>query len=340
MVRAVSLFSGSTASCLATEIVANEPGVDEIILLTFRSPFFDRYEEVKELADELWPELKFRSKSIKKETGEIGRTIRESNGGLKVETFCTRCRVSLLESGRNFLTQAEADFLVTGEIPGRRGLDVDSFKVIDAEAGVSGLVFRPLSAQKLPSTIPESNGWVRESLSVDERDGGTEELLQSLVSDYGMGGSRHYSASDRCKLTEPEYRERLRDLVEESRFNANDLKLLDFTKYYKIDSDTRVVLGVDGQEKYSLHDYFLPKDLRMYLPCNKGPMALVRSEWQSKTQERIDQIVETAAKIIAANGEVGIREMVPVNYRFEHEDGTSRTTVRPLERGELEGFQV
>ncbi|MBS3812551.1 hypothetical protein KGY64_01855 [Candidatus Bipolaricaulota bacterium] len=337
MVRVVLLFSGSAASSLATEITLEIDVIDEVVLLSFRSPFFENYDRVKEIANRNWPELVFRSKSIKKETEDIGNLGCEMDGDGKPSSFCVSCRKSMLESGRNFLQQVGGDFLVTGEILGNHGVGLRQIKRIDIGAGVSGLVLRPLSSALLPVTVPEDRGWVESGYDLTAS---SSERLETLLDEYGLSQDGYFTAESRCKLTRSRYRKRLEDLLQEPDFNANDLRLLDFDYYYKLRPDTKIVLGVGSEEKHELHDYFLPKDLRIYLPCHEGPMALVRSRWDSKTDGQIERIVELAARITVANSEVSEGREIPVNYRFEHDEGTHRRSVRSIEQGDIEGFLI
>jgi len=334
MVRAVSLFSGSVASCLSTEILANEPEIDDIILLAFRSPYFEKHDRIKELAARIWPSKNFRSKSIKRETEAIGRSGCNKKCSANSDPFCVCCRISMLKSGRSFLNQIGADFLVTGEVLDKRGIDLQSMECIDKSAGARGLVFRPLSAELLPNTLPEEKGWVGPGLDMTVTE---DRKLDRLATRFGLEESTTISSDDRCRLKESRYRRRLRDLLKESNFNANDLRLLDFDYYYKVRGETKVVLGMDGQEKYDLHDFFLPNDLRLYLPCHPGPMALVRSRWDSKSTSQLENIVDLAARITVTKSAVKKKD-IPVNYRFEHEDGTYRTYVSPLAEADLEQF--
>ncbi len=337
MVRAVSLFSGSATSCLATEITLKAEAVDKVVLLSFRSPFFENYDGVKEIAGKNWPELVFRSKSIKKETEDIGKFGCEMDDGAERQPFCVYCRKAMLESGKNFLEQLGADFLVTGDILDNQGVGLSQIKRIDSGAGVSGLVFRPLSSALLPVTVPEDRGWVGPGYDVSAS---SKDRVHSMLDRFGLGRDGYLSAERRCKLTRPRYRKRLEDLLEEPDFNSNDLRLLDFDYYYKLRPDTKIVLGVDSEEKHRLHDYFLPKDLRIYLPCHEGPMALVRSRWDSKSGGQIERIVDLAARITVAKGEVEEGREVPVNYRFEHDEGTNRRSVEALEQGDIKSFLI
>lgn len=331
MREAVALFSGSLSSSLSTEIAVNHCKIDRVILLTFRSPFFGHYEEIKNIANSLWPECQFRSKSIKRRTESIA-----SSGGVSLsgtDSFCTRCRFALLKTGAEFLDRVGGDFLVSGETANLRDeCWAETLVKIERGAGVEGLVFRPLSPN-MNNSLPERKGWVPSEIDLEASG---EDSLKALAEKLDLGkGSEYYGAGTRCKLTSPRYQERLNDLVEEEGFNVNDLSLLDFEDYYKIPPDTKLVLAKSPEEKRELHNYFLPRDLRFYLPTYRGPMGLVRSDWDGKSEKALEEVVDLAARIIVAKSEVDGGVRIPVNYRFEHDNETYSLEVPPLESRKL-----
>ena len=332
MAEVVSLYSGSLASSVATELAVNYGDLDRVVILTLRSPFFDGFERIKGIAERLWPDSKFRSKSIKKETDRIGAFDGKSEDGSR--SYCHRCQKILLETGRDFVSQIDADFLVSGELVGKRAEDALE---IDREIGLEGLVFRPLSAGKLPDSHPEKMSVIPGG---KELTSAKEEIRNDLEVRLGDDELEFLSAEERCKLTRCRYRKRLKDLMREDSFNVNDLNLLDFEDYYKIPPDTKVVLGQGSEGKRELHNYFLPRDLRFYLPTREGPMALVRSRWKSRPENQLGEIVKLAARITAGRGEVGEKDKVDVNYRFEHENETYSIQVTPLEGDRLKDFRL
>ncbi|MFW6104210.1 MAG: hypothetical protein ACOC6I_00030 [Candidatus Bipolaricaulota bacterium] len=339
MPEAVSLFSGSLSSSISTELVVKNSRLERVIILNLRSPFFDHYDRIKELATELWPNTQFRSKSLKRKTKYIGafdeKEIPEKN------SYCSRCKVTLLRTGKNFLEQVGADFLVSGEVAGvntETNVGMNGFSKIDKLAGVEGLVYRPLASSNVFESLPKEEKWVSPRARELE---GNENNLDVMLEKWGLGNEENFfNAEERCKLTKPRFRSRLKDLMEEEGFNVNDLSLLDFDSYYKIPPDTKVVLGKGSEEKRELHNYFLPKDLRVYLPTCEGPMALVRSRWRKKSNSSLRKAIKLAARITASKSCVGKDECVPVKYRFEHDNETYRMDVFPLDRSKLDNLRL
>lgn len=326
MAKAVVLFSGSLASIIATELV-REAGIEELRLLHFRSPFFRDYEPVKELARSLWA-LPFRSQALKREFHELSSF---ADGASIPSRTCLNCRRLMLRKGLRYMKRIGADFLVTGEILGKRGLGPTELAELDRAAGGEGLILRPLSARLLPETLPERAGWVERArlLALEEGEDGLSEIAMSL------GLKAHgFPAEERCKLTQPCFGQRLRDLLHEKDFTMNSLELLEFPLYFKEPPDVKIVLGLSDEEKRRLQTFFLPEDLRVYVPTQEGPMALVRANWGEKTEEDIERIIELAARIAATHAKVK-GERVRANYRFESKSETFCINVAPLPPQEL-----
>jgi len=333
MAKAVVLFSGSLASIVATELVMEEEGVEEVKLLHFRSPFFRDYELIKELALGLW-NASFRSQSLKKEFHELSSF---DHGPYELRLSCLGCRRLMLRKGLRFMKRVGADFLVTGEVLGRHGLGLLELEEVARQAGAEGLVLRPLSARLLPETLPEREGWVRRERLLAFQEGGGNGL-RPLAEELGVA-VEDFPAERRCKLTQPHFGTRLEDLLREKNFTMNSLELLEFPLYYKKPPDVKIVLGLDDEEKRRLQTFFLPEDLRIYVPVHEGPMALVRANWEEKSSKDIEEIIELAARIAVAHAPVKGGK-VQTNYRFENRSETFRINVSPLPPHELRKYYV
>ena len=227
------------------------------------------------------------------------------------------------------MERIQADFIVTGERVGHHGLFEAEMSRITEDLGIGGLVLRPLSAQRLPLTRPEIEGWVdRDSLgdlTADE-----DERLGEFAQMLGFPADVSLDCNCRCKLTRPGFGERLENLFEEEGFTLNALKLLDFALYYKYPPDVKIALATNEEEKRLLQSFFLPQDLRVYLPTHRGPMTLVRTQWQEKSAAEVKKIIELASRITATHSEAAQLPTIQVSYRFENDDETSRLMVCPF----------
>jgi len=326
MSKAVALISGSLASLVAARLVLNEPEVSAVKLLHFRSPFFRDYEQSKALARRFFRDS-FRSQSVKKDFKEL--TNIPEQGSYTIKHCCTGCRQLMLRKAWRYMKKVGADFIVSGEIVGMRGLAAADVTRLTEQVGLAERVIRPLSAQHLPPTLPELQGWVDRShlwdLSVADHQSRLPQLAQQLGIDC-----QGFPAERRCKLTHPHFGKRLEDLLKEECFTMNTLELLEFPRYYKRPPDVKIVLGCDDEEKRRLQNFFLPEDLRLYVPAHRGPMALVRANWKSKSEPEIGEIIELAARITVTYSQAGQRQRIQTNYRFENSQQTHRINVSPF----------
>lgn len=325
MTKAVALFSGSLASIIATKLIMQEPGVEEVKLLHFRSPFFRDYDRSKELGKAFF-NGSFRSQSVKRDFSELTNIPR--SGCYDVKSCCTGCRKLMIRKALRYMKKVGADFIVTGEIVGVRGLEAEDVLQLTRDAGAEDRVLRPLSAKLLPPTLPERESWVErrrlKDLTADE----PAQLLR-LARRMGIE-TEGFSAEKRCKLMIPYFGQRLEDLLQEDHLTLNGLELLEFPLYYKRAPDVKIVLGRDEAEKRRLQNFFLPDDLRLYVLVNDGPIALVRANWQEKSEREVFQIIELAARITAMHADVGSQHRVQANYRFENSQETYRINIAPF----------
>jgi tRNA-specific 2-thiouridylase len=337
MVSAVSLFSGSLASLVATRLVMAERGVEAVRLLHFRSPFFCDYEKSRDLSEEHLKEADFRSQSIKKDFRIVAQST--ADGIYSLPTGCFNCRALMLRKAIRYMRKVGAEFLVTGEIIGERGLEAEDILRLTEEASATGLVLRPLSAKSLPETIAEEEGWVKRSHMKALRSS-DKEKLRRLAKEMGIC-SEGFSASKRCKLTWPHFGERLEDLLKEETLNPNSLELLEFPIYYKHPPDVKIVIARSDEEKRRLQSVFLPEDLRLYMPVAQGSMALVRANWREKTPLEIESTIELAARIAVTHCRQPVTGRVPTHWRFEKGQETNRIHVSPFQsEKEIEKFSL
>lgn len=328
MVRALSLFSGSLASRVATRLVKRASGVDDVFLLHFRSPFSTERAPLRELIKEEWPGVSFRTQSLKKEYRRIANIPLQ--GGFSLKRSCLSCRTIILTRAIRYMERIHADFIVTGEIVDKSGLTSTDLIRIDETLGIAGLVLRPLSARLLPLTRAEQAGWVDRDLLLGLHAQDTADLNR-LKEPLGliMEGDQ-FASAQRCKLTFPGFGARLENLLTEEELTMNALRLLDFRLYYKRPPDVKIVLAADEVEKRALQNFFLPQDLRVYLPIYRGPMTLVRTNWETKTHAQVREIIKLAGRITATHSDAPPHASIQVNYRFEQDDETLQMNVPPF----------
>lgn len=312
-VKAVGMFSGGLDSALAIKIL-QEQGI-EAVAFNFSSPFncFRKGENTKELAEKLGAKLKvFRSG---KEYLELIKKPKHGYG--KNMNPCIDCRAYIMRKAKEYADGIGAKFIFTGEVAGQRPMSQQkgTMMLIDKEAGLQGKVLRPLSAKLLPETDAEKEGLVkRERLMAIEGRRRVEQI--KLAEKLGISGF-NYGGSG-CKLTDPAYAIRIRDLFENDK-NAgeNEILLLDYGRHFRL-GKAKIIVGRNEEENKAV--------LRLK---NKGDMVLEAEKFVGPTTiltgRKTKKAVGLAARITARYCDSKDAE-VEVKYKTEKDIKVIRVT--------------
>ncbi|MCD6128854.1 hypothetical protein J7J35_04000 [Candidatus Bipolaricaulota bacterium] len=325
MTRALVLYSGSLASRIALKLAKEVRGL-ELKVIYFRSPFFHECEGLEQTFRELARCISFRTKTLKREFLHIAL----GSGGLPFP--CGACRRVLLSRAARMARRLHAEYIITGEVVGKGGMDEDKLARLDAELGLVGHVIRPVSGRLLSPTRAELQGvWPREALfdiTVDEPG-----RMRALGEQLGLAGG--VEAERRCSLSNPVYARRLVDVLGEGLPTVNTLRLLEFKHFFFIPPDLKVVVATDPEEQAMLQTLFLPTDVRLYLPLPRSPLVLARADWSRHAEKEREQAVVTAASIALALAGFPDGETCDVCFRFEWEEETRRLVVTSPGKAQL-----
>jgi tRNA-specific 2-thiouridylase len=125
---------------------------------------------------------------------------------------CLDCKIFMLRKASEWIDAKGFDFVITGEVIGQRPKSQrkDTMPVVQRDSGLEDRLLRPLSARRLPPTLPEREGWVdRERLY-----GFTGRSRKPLIALAAQFGFEDYAqpAGGCCFLTDPNCTIKLRDL--------------------------------------------------------------------------------------------------------------------------------
>ncbi|MFH0912954.1 MAG: tRNA 4-thiouridine(8) synthase ThiI [Candidatus Omnitrophota bacterium] len=275
--KAIALISGGLDSTLATKIIH---GLDiELVALNTISPFClcnhrsssGCFHGATQAAKTLG--LKLISIQVSEEYLEIVRKPKHGYGSQM--NPCIDCRILLFKKAKDLMQKEAAAFIITGEVLGQRPMSqkLNTMRLIEKEAGLEGLVLRPLSAKILEPTIPEREGWVdRDKLLAINGRSRREQF--SLAQKFGIND--YPCPAGGCLLTDPEFSKRLKDLMRYREFNLDNIQLLKLGRHFRLNDTAKLVVGRNEQENEQLlnlakdDDYlFMPKEIA-------GPTALGR----------------------------------------------------------------
>lgn len=247
--RAIALFSGGLDSTLAIRLM-QEQGID-IQAIHFTSPFFGvspdadcgKY-DARRAAERIGVPLII--ENLGEEYLEMLRKPRHGYG--KAINPCIDCHAYFLRKAKEFMLASGADFVVTGEVLGQRPMSQrrDALAIVERDGELAGLLLRPLSAKLLPKTIPELEGWVdREKLPCIK--GRSRRLQAQLAAELGV--TEYPNPAGGCLLTETSYSSKVRDIFEHSgKLQARDFRLLRLGRHFRLDTETRLIIGRDNTE--------------------------------------------------------------------------------------------
>jgi tRNA U34 2-thiouridine synthase MnmA/TrmU len=272
-VKAIVLLSGGLDSTLAAKVL-QEQGVD-LIGVGFSSPFYSHSRGEKASK---WLKIPFIKRDISLKIWEIVKAPKHGYG--KNMNPCIDCHTLMLKEAKSLMGELRALFVATGEVLGERPMSQNrkALQLVAKEAGLEGLVLRPLSAKLLPETIPEKKGWVdREKLL--EIEGRSRKVQMELAEEYGL---KDYSTpAGGCLLTDPEFSKRLKNLLSRRKeADLEDVKLLKLGRHFFLD-DVWIVIPRNKRENLKLEELVREDDLLIRVLGKGSPLTLVRGKTNS-----------------------------------------------------------
>lgn len=188
---------------------------------------------------------------------------------------CIDCHVLMFKTAGKIMKEEGADFVISGEVLGQRPMSQNrkALQIIATESGLGRLLLRPLSAKKLPITIPEEKGWVKRELLLDIH-GRSRRPQMELAKKLNI--HKYPSPAGGCILTEKIFSIRLKDLMEfNPNFSIRDIELLKLGRHFRISEDAKIIVGRNKRENERIISLSNPGDI-IFIPHNiSGPTVLL-----------------------------------------------------------------
>lgn len=291
MKKAICLFSGGLDSRLALRVIAAQ-GI-EVIALHFVVPFTRKNEETayKMFLESITNDMKTELKVVYLKEDYLEMLKNPEHGYGKNLNPCIDCKIFMLKIAKEVMLAHSADFIVSGEVIGQRPMSQkrNTLKLIEKQAGVEGLLLRPLSAKLMHETIPEQSGWIdREKLLAINGRGRREQLdwaAKFELKDFPWPGGG-------CLLTDANFCNRLKDLMLKNMFVESNIGIIKFGRYFKISENAFLILGRDEDENNELIKYIIKNDTVLSPVTLPGPLAVIRGKYDSN-------IIKLSASILA-----------------------------------------
>ncbi len=194
---------------------------------------------------------------------------------------CIDCRIFMLQKARAIMEERQAHFVFTGEVLGQRPMSqhLQAMRTIEREAGLEGLLLRPLSARHLDPTIPEQRGWVDREQLLDIH-GRSRKAQMELADAYGIYDYPQ-PAGGCCFLPDLNFAQRLQDLFDHTAdrhtLTREDMLLLKVGRHFRLATGTKVVIGRDASENAFLEGFTADRWVLQAID-HGSPLTLVEGE--------------------------------------------------------------
>lgn len=274
--KVVALLSGGLDSQLAVKMMQKQGF--EVSAVAIKTPFCD-FDcgrgcgfEIRERADSLGVNLK--TVYLGDEYIEMLKNPKHGFGsGMNP---CIDCRAMMFKAAKKHMEEINADFIISGEVLGQRPMSqhAPALKTIEKESDLEGYIVRPLSAALLPPTIPEDNGLIkRENLGMIR--GRTRKAQLQMAKEFEIENPPN--AGGGCLLTDPAFAIRAKDLFKHiTTPTTNDIDLLKIGRHFRLDENTKIVVGRNKDENEMITALALKNDLIFYAKDFVGPTTLLR----------------------------------------------------------------
>jgi tRNA U34 2-thiouridine synthase MnmA/TrmU len=268
-VRALGLSSGGLDSILAA-LVLRRQGV-AVSWVAFETPFFSAA-KARQAARQIDVPL-----TVRPITAVYLEMLKNPPVGYgRYMNPCMDCHALMFRLAGEMMRAEGADFLFSGEVLGQRPMSQtrQSLRYVEKHSGFDGYILRPLSAQRLPETIPERQGWVARAGLLGIAGRGRKEQIR-LAREFGV--TDYPAPAGGCLLTDKNYSRRLRDLLAHRDLPAErELELLKYGRHLRLDPDTKVVVGRSQAENEAILGCCDPAvDIQVKIRDYPGPLALM-----------------------------------------------------------------
>lgn len=328
----IALFSGGLDSALAILLIMKQN--IEVTALSFVTHFSSDLNNRSSSVSTPYrtaEKFGFNVKQIHLGRKFVDIVVNPKYGRGKNMNVCTDCRILMLRQAKDLMEMVNADFIITGEVMGQRPMSQtkDKLNLILKETGLKGKLLRPLSAKLLPPTEPELNSMVdREQLEGISGRGRKRQL--ELAAEFGL--EDYSTPASGCLLTDPTYSIRLRDLLAHTdQVTFDDLNLLKAGRHFRLDEDTKVIVGRNEQDNQLLLSFKRPYHVQLEALNVGSPITLLAG---NATEDNIRKAAMITARYTSA------RHEAEVEITLTSDAHTGKLVVTPATDEELRPLAI
>jgi tRNA U34 2-thiouridine synthase MnmA/TrmU len=332
MPKAIALYSGGLDSSLAV-LVMKRLGVDvmPVMFVTDFGCSISRRSGYKSL----FPSPEKIGISVEKHYlgEEFLELVKNPKFGLGSNMNpCIDCKALMLKEAKKLMDERGADFLITGEVLGQRPMSQrrDAFGQIEKEAGVRGLVVRPLCQKLLKPAIAEETGLIdREKLYGFS--GRSRKPQMSLATELGL--TEYPQPAGGCLLTDPTFSYRLRELLGRNPSPAmTEIRLLRLGRHFRAKDGYKIIVGRDEQDNDALEKIASPEDNILTVEGGYGTPIVLAEAGISK--EGLELAARLCVRYSAA------RDLPKASVSITCNGKASQIEASPADESEIRQFRI
>lgn len=326
LTRALAMLSGGLDSILAAKLIKDQ-GI-EVIGITYKSYFFDE-ENARRMVKQI--DIPLEVVDFSEEHFELVKNPKHGYG--KNMNPCIDCHAMMMRYSGELLKKFEADFIITGEVINQRPMsqNAGALNTVKKESGFSDKILRPLCAKLLPPTEMEESGMVdREKLM--NINGRSRKVQIELAEKWNI--KDYPSPAGGCKLTEPGYSKRLRDLLDNNdEVTPRDMELLRYGRRFRISRNTVIISARTKDEGDLIKPILNSNDTGFIVDKYTGSMV-------GLVGEATEEGIKLAAAIAARYSKGKDEEKVTVRYGKISKPYNGLVEVTPITDKELEQYMI
>ena len=285
-VRALGLCSGGLDSMMSA-LVLRKQGI-EVEWVTFETPFFSA-DKARRASRITGVPL-----TVQNITAAYLEMLKDPPAGYgKYMNPCMDCHTMMFRLAGKLMRESGFDFLFSGEVLGQRPMSQTrpSLRYVEKHSGLIGYILRPLSARKLPETIPENTGLVDRSRLLDIA-GRSRKPQMALARQFGI--TEYPAPAGGCLLTDKGFSRRLADLFQYRRdAGENEYYLLKHGRHFRLSPFCKLIVGrTEKDNERILRRQNPEQDTVLKVKHYAGPIAVL-------TGSGDEQVITLAASICA-----------------------------------------
>ncbi|GAA0121253.1 MULTISPECIES: tRNA 4-thiouridine(8) synthase ThiI [Clostridium] len=326
MAKALAMVSGGLDSILAAKLIKDQ-GI-EVIGICFKSYFFNE-ENAKKMVKQI--DIPLEVIDFSEEHFKMVKNPKHGYG--KNMNPCIDCHAMMMRYCGQLLEKFNADFIITGEVLNQRPMSQNrsALDKVKNESGIGGKILRPLCAKNLPPTEMEEKGLVNRENLLDIQ-GRNRKVQMELAEKWNI--VEYPSPAGGCKLTEPNYSKRLKDLLHHKEdVRDRDLELLKIGRHFRVGANSKIISTRTAAEAEVLKKLLTKSDTIFLAADFKGSMVII-------TGEPTEEDIELAGKVTARYSKGKDEEFVTVKYGKYGKPSNNIIKVKTVSDSELEKYII